>query len=243
MSLETIAEWILDANTCFLLGAGCSKCAGKPLITELTDAVKIKLSNKGKDLLATLKGTYDRPATVEDLINYLLRLQSLRTSQKEPDDATWTSSGIEEELAVIKKNIIDTLGIGWSTSSIHEKFLRRVMQQTARPVCDIFSLNYDTVLEASLENLKLAYTDGFTGSENAHFDPQLFDDKSARQRFRIYKLHGSINWARDDDETVRRKPLQSIGDHPRAVIFPAEQNTSRLNTEYTKRYSPDSATD
>jgi len=230
MSLETVAEWILDANTCFLLGAGCSKCAGKPLVMELTASVTSKLSGKGKGQLKSLKGTYDRPATVEDLINYLLRMQGLQASQKVPDEAEWKASAIEEELAVIKKGIIDTIGTSWSTSFIHEKFLRRLMQQTARPVCDIFSLNYDTVLEGTLENLKLPYTDGFTGSENAHFDRTLFDDNWAGQRFRIYKLHGSINWVRDDDETVRRKPLQSIRDNPRAVIFPAEQKY--IQTQY-----------
>jgi hypothetical protein len=230
MSLETVAEWILDANTCFLVGAGCSKCAGKPLISELTDAVKTKLSDRGRSALNILKGSYGRAATIEDLINYLNRTQSLRALEKNPDEADWTSKAIEEELVVIKKSIIDTIGIAWTTSATHEKFLRRLMQQTARPVCDIFSLNYDTILEATLENLKFPYTDGFTGSETAHFAQQLFDDKTVGQRFRIYKLHGSINWVRDHDETVRRRPLQSIGDHPRAVIFPAEQKY--VQTQY-----------
>lgn len=36
---EQIAEWLTGADTCFLLGAGCSVCAGKPMIGELTENV------------------------------------------------------------------------------------------------------------------------------------------------------------------------------------------------------------
>ena len=36
---ETVTQWLTGADTCFLLGAGCSRCAGKPLIDELTKYV------------------------------------------------------------------------------------------------------------------------------------------------------------------------------------------------------------
>ena len=36
---EKISEWLTGNDTCFLLGAGCSMCAGKPLIGKLTENV------------------------------------------------------------------------------------------------------------------------------------------------------------------------------------------------------------
>ena len=34
---EQITERLTGADTCFLLGAGCSVCAGKPMIGKLTE--------------------------------------------------------------------------------------------------------------------------------------------------------------------------------------------------------------
>lgn len=36
---EQITEWLTGTDTCFLIGAGCSACANKPLIRKLTDNV------------------------------------------------------------------------------------------------------------------------------------------------------------------------------------------------------------
>ena len=37
---EQITEWFTGNDTCFLVGAGCSACAGKPLIGKLTENVE-----------------------------------------------------------------------------------------------------------------------------------------------------------------------------------------------------------
>ena len=54
---EQISEWLTGNDTCFLLGAGCSMCAGKPLIGKLTENVL-----NGAD--AKLIGTFWEPSQV-----------------------------------------------------------------------------------------------------------------------------------------------------------------------------------
>jgi len=231
MPIKTIVDWIMDTNTCFLLGAGCSKCAGKPLIGELTEKVKESLSKPAKAILRDLCGSYGRPATIEDLINHLLQLHKLLSSRKNQEHETWTPKTIEDEITLIQTAIVKTIGTEWVSNDVHKNFLLRLTDQRDRKTCDIFCLNYDTIIEASLEELKIPYTDGFRGAENAYFDPSLYDFIPINvPYFRLFKLHGSINWIRDNDETVRRRPAAQIADHRRAVVYPAEQKY--VQTQY-----------
>jgi SIR2-like domain len=232
VSIQSIVEWITDQDTCFLLGAGCSLCANKPGIDKLTMIVKGKLSTPGQKLLDDLKGTEGRPANIEDLVNYLLRLRLLAESRKTPlEQVGWERDSIDQELAHIQKAVVEAVGLDWKPSSYHQRFLTRLVSGRPRKPIDIFSLNYDTVLEASLEMLKLRYTDGFVGSENAYFSPTVFEEIPADVPFfRIHKLHGSVNWIKDNDDTIRRRPVNSLGDAPRAVVYPAEQK--HLQTQF-----------
>mgnify|MGYP000184109472 CR=1 FL=1 len=232
MSVQSVIEWITDQNTCFLMGAGCSLCADKPNIDGLTAKVKVKLSQPLQELLDDLKGAEGRPANVEDLINYLMRMRLLAGSRKTPfPKEDWKVESIDDELLSIQRAVVEGVGPDWKPSPYHQRFLTRLVSSHPRKPVDIFSLNYDTVIEASLEFAKIRYTDGFVGSENAYFDDAVFGQIPGSQAFfRVYKLHGSINWVRDGDETVRRRPGSSLGGTPRAVVYPAEQKY--LQTQY-----------
>lgn len=232
MSLQSIVEWVTDPNTCFLFGAGCSLCANKPSIDSLTEKVKENLPQSVLDLLNDLRGHGNRPANVEDLVNYMLRMRHLADSRKTPfEKDDWKVEFIDAQLLGIQKSIVEGVGVGWNSCSHHERFLTRLASARSRKPIDLFSLNYDTVLEASLEHSSLRYTDGFVGSENAYFEPAAFDHiPESVTFFRVYKLHGSVNWIRHEDDTVRRRPGSSLGDAPRAVVYPAEQKY--LQTQY-----------
>ena len=60
-----------DALT-FLMGAGCSRCAGMPLTNELTDMVmnSTKVDRKTKEVLAVVKGQFENGvgANIEDYL-------------------------------------------------------------------------------------------------------------------------------------------------------------------------------
>jgi hypothetical protein len=70
---------------------------------------------------------------------------------------------------------------------------------------NIFTTNYDSFIEISLENLKVEYNDGFSGRINPYFDTSNYnkiyyqqsifsDRKSEIPVFNLFKLHGSITW-------------------------------------------------
>ena len=70
---EQITEWLTGNDTCFLIGAGCSACASKPLIGKLTELVLDGLNPKLLDQFNGLKPLTDIRPTIEDVINYLAR--------------------------------------------------------------------------------------------------------------------------------------------------------------------------
>ncbi|MXO69045.1 hypothetical protein GRI72_09430 [Altererythrobacter marinus] len=228
---EQITEWLTGNDTCFLLGAGCSMCAGKPLIGKLTENVLQNADAKLNEHFGALKTSGDRAATIEDLINYLVRYRDILDTISSADGHSLSVDEIDIWLTDIKKKIVNEVADDWKAGSYHERFLQRLRGPRDRGPRDIFSLNYDTLLEASLDSLRLPYTDGFRGTNRGWFDAGTFDEASTGIAYRIFKLHGSINWTRDASGCVRRgrNANEDAADEP-IVVYPSEQKY--LQTQY-----------
>lgn len=70
---------------------------------------------------------------------------------------------------------------------------------------EIFTTNYDLLLEEALEETRTPYFDGFSGSKTAFFDPSSISSNDLPPRWvRLWKLHGSINWSRNEQHEVVR---------------------------------------
>jgi hypothetical protein len=84
---------------------------------------------------------------------------------------------------------------------------------------EIFTTNYDLLIEEALENDRVPYFDGFVGSHQTFFDLQsIEDDKLPARWARLWKIHGSLNWYEDKKGTVRRGgPVNGL----RGVIYPS----------------------
>jgi SIR2-like domain len=228
MSIETkerTLQWLTGSDTCFLIGAGCSRCAGKPLIGELTDKVLAKVDSSIKTEFDKLKGAGTRPTTIEDLINYLVRYQHILQTLQIADKHLPTSEWIDDSLHAIKKEIVANIADSWSDSPVHARFLQRIANRWSNSGRDIFTLNYDTLIEATLDKLRYQYVDGFRGTRLGWFDPTVFEETSTcTPNFRVHKLHGSINWMREKTGHVRRTVISSADDiKATVVVYPSEQ--------------------
>ena len=226
---EQITERLTGADTCFLLGAGCSVCAGKPMIGKLTEDALNEADDRLIDHFNGLQTATDRPATVEDLITYLVRYRDILGAISNPEGHSITIEEIDTWLACIKKRIVVEIADNWRPSEYHQRFLQRMESHVQRGPRNLFSLNYDTLLEASLDELRISYVDGFRGTNRAWFDPGTFDDNGAS--YRLFKLHGSINWTRDTAGHVRRgRNANEDAEADPVVIYPSEQKY--LQTQY-----------
>jgi hypothetical protein len=76
---------------------------------------------------------------------------------------------------------------------------------TARPhPVEIFTTNYDLLLEEAFETAKIPYFDGFTGGHAPFFDPVTVAGNDLPPRWsRLWKLHGSLGWRVDNGIVVR----------------------------------------
>ena len=98
----------------------------------------------------------------------------------------------------------------------------------AHPV-EIFTPNYDLLLEQALEETRTPYFDGFPGIRSPLFDASSVDDTRLPSHWaRIWKLHGSINWYQNADGDVMRSSTSR--EHDRRVIHP-----SHLKHEESRR--------
>lgn len=63
------------------------------------------------------------------------------------------------------------------------------------PYTEIFTTNYDVLIEQALEHHRVPFFDGFVGSSHPFFDRRAIEDGEIPLRWsRLWKLHGSLNW-------------------------------------------------
>lgn len=114
---------------------------------------------------------------------------------------------------------------------------------------DLFSLNYDTVVEDWCKAQSLAFTEGFDSA--GRWRPELFF--YGGNQVRLWKLHGSVTWIRNrSGEVNRASPAGSLREELRsrkmssrtletALIYPAADDKSAhgvlevLQHEFAKR--------
>jgi len=97
----------------------------------------------------------------------------------------------------------------------------------ALPV-EVFTINYDLLIETAFDRHGVMYFDGFLGTINAKFRTELLEatpelDSEWMPPFfaRLWKLHGSVNWMWDDTNQVVRLG-KAVGENEPAAIYPSD---------------------
>ncbi len=73
-----------------------------------------------------------------------------------------------------------------------------------RHAIEIFTPNYDLLLEEAFERQRLPYFDGFPGAFRPFFDPVSVSENQLPPRWtRLWKIHGSLGWESEDDSVIR----------------------------------------
>jgi hypothetical protein len=82
---------------------------------------------------------------------------------------------------------------------------------------EVFTTNYDLLLEEALERAGIPFFDGFSGAREPFFDPSSVASDDLPSRWtRVWKLHGSLGWSANGDSEVIRKG----GSHSTHLVFP-----------------------
>ncbi|MBW2605014.1 MAG: SIR2 family protein [Deltaproteobacteria bacterium] len=222
----------------FFLGAGCPFSIriqdgddNRPLILDiagLTDMVCKNLTEKNIDkLVARIPLKEDKQATIEDILSHVRLLIEVVGSGKIDD---FTKANLEELERKICEEITKAASkeLPDNETSYHKlaSWIRDI--QRNNPV-EIFTPNYDLLIESALESKNIPYFDGFVGSRNAFFDLHSIEHEELPARWvRLWKLHGSINWWKDSAGNVFRGPGESTEN--KQMIYP-----SHLKYEKSRR--------
>ncbi|EGR0546368.1 SIR2 family protein [Vibrio cholerae] len=207
-------EELLSHSKAVLLGAGASFCAGLPLTNQLTaDALKsIWLSATSKQILTAVQSSFAgaNPAShIEDYLSELvdwLAITARRTNRNVPickvviGGAEYSNDQLLQAIDEIKRAILGVINVEVD-SAVHERFVQ-ALHRPMRPgkdsqssTIDYLVMNYDTLIEDSLALSQLRYADGLEGGVSGWWNPSTFERNNLDAR--VFKLHGSINWAVD----------------------------------------------
>lgn len=218
----------------FFLGAGCPLAIQRPVgdqlrplipdIAGLTAQVKESLDGD-KTLKEMARETWKRVVgrgianpTIEDVLSHIRTLKSLAGA-----DGIDGFSGeqLDKLDLAICEYIRAIVKIQLPTSNTPYHVLASWIQAIARdkPV-EIFTTNYDLLLEQALEEQRVPYFDGFVGSNSAFLDLESMteDDLPARWA-RLWKIHGSINWWMTEKKQIRRSRDKNEGEQ--LLIYPS----------------------
>ena len=214
-------DLLMQSDKVFLLGAGCSKCAGLPLMTELTaEVLKNKiLDSKTSNILRSIEVLFEGGvnASLEDYLSELVDLKAIveRRESRGTTNNTISIGGdnystreLNEAVHQIKRAIVQAIDVEVDIDT-HRRFIQAV-HRPSRPgrkenakVIDYLVLNYDTLIESALALEKLTYADGMNGGNTAWWDRATFDRDGIVAR--VLKLHGSIDWIEMSDDPLPRR--------------------------------------
>lgn len=189
-----------------LLGAGCplavrvddGKGGTKPIIPDvrgLTDEVKSKLSANPafQNLCQQFADDGLAEFTIEDALSRVRLLSRVA--------GNGTARGLSKlelvELELILCTEISRLvrAVLGTEDSPYHKLTDWVGGIARTKPLQLFTTNYDLLVEQALEDRQVPYFDGFIGSRNPFFDIRAIEEEQAPTRWvRLWKLHGSINW-------------------------------------------------
>lgn len=217
------------------LGAGCpysiKSSDGEPLIPDIkgmTSVVDKKIEqSKLAAAFTIIQKHYSEAsggsANIESYLSYIRTLREVASSVTIKELTPKTLESLETTICEEVYNLANVSLEGKSSSFHH---LASWIKGTPRhsPV-ELFTTNYDLLIEQALEDLRAPYFDGFIGSREAFFDPYSIETEESKlppRWARLWKLHGSINWwskSHGKGLEILRSSSQNLGD--RRLIHPS----------------------
>jgi hypothetical protein len=210
-------------NIGFFLGAGSSCALGIPAIGPLTSEVEKSLTgalaSNFKVIKQDLESTFkDKIINIEDILNQIRRVREITGEKKEKkylDIDGESAKKLDVEICkqiyrvIIEKEMLAKLD---ST----KRFLAWLSLQNRDSSKEIFTTNYDLILEKSLEETNIPYFDGFVGSHEPFFwqesiDKFVLKSDVTQNWLRLWKIHGSLSWFWKKNEKTNSHKVIRIG--------------------------------
>ncbi|HLO54114.1 MAG TPA: SIR2 family protein [Saprospiraceae bacterium] len=228
-------------NIGFFFGAGTSCALGVPNVEILTTGIEAKLID---DLLANFKLVKEdletiittRKVNIEDILNQIRRIRELtgETSKIYEGVSGENAKLLDKEICTVIYDIIaekESLAILDNT----KKFFAWLSLLNRDYSKEVFTTNYDLIIEKSLEASQIPYFDGFVGSYEPFFWQESIDQFVSKNDLtqnwiRLWKIHGSLSWFWKEDPRTNSQKIIRIGkidnikdEDNELVIYPSKE--------------------
>lgn len=221
----------------FFFGAGTSQAVGVDGIVPLTSKI-------AGDLTAQCRAHYERVlkelgtgATVETV------LDRVRLCRQLIGQTTGEAGGFKgDEATTLDRQICKAIYERVKPDppkglAIHARFASWLNSIPRSHPAEIYTTNYDLIIERSLEIAEVPYFDGFLGTVEPYFSditveyedaPHLTRASAPPNWTRLWKLHGSISWRSMTEpltgvRRVVRLPRHDSGSNDEFMIFPSKE--------------------
>lgn len=228
----------------FLLGAGCPVAINGapteddftpliPAIAGMTTKVEnaLKADSDTSGLFLQLMNQFEEDAedsepNVEELLSRVRGLKRIvgngQARGLNQSDLETLETRICEEIAKIVSVKLPGSDTPYNKLSSWITSVRR-----EHPI-EIFTTNYDRLLEQALEEGEVPFFDGFVGNEQRFFDLHAMEKDSLPTRWaRVWKLHGSVNWQQRDDGRIICSPNTDDEGLSKLLIHPSHLKYSQ----------------
>lgn len=225
----------------FFISAGCPLAVSMPKdkwplipdVTGLTEYVKKSMDEEvsvvagasrsladayTQLLEETIKTGIEKP-NIENILSFLRGM--LEVSKGASDIRGFSGLELEQLEQIVCKKIAEKLNVNLldNNTPYHKlaKWVNNIERDTA---IEIFTTNYDLLLEEAFEAQNVPYFDGFVGTRFPFFDLRAVEEGLIPNHWtRLWKLHGSINWYLKENKKLYRSTDLNGSDS--YIIYPS----------------------
>jgi hypothetical protein len=231
-------------NIGFFFGAGTSCALNVPNIAMLTTAVEGNLKGSHLANFQIIKTNLDKAAVatgrntnIEDILNQIRRIRDITSDNADQDFIKvngLAAKTLDKEICNEIYRVISE-SEGKADLTTPRRFFAW-LNLLSREYCkEVFTTNYDLIIEKSLEASQIPYFDGFVGSYEPFFWQESVEQSTHKNDMttnwiRLWKIHGSLSWFWREDSTTSSQKIIRVGKFDSAtttdrelVIYPSKE--------------------
>ena len=197
-----------------------------PLIPDVANLTKyineqLKEDEKYKTLLIELKKAEKNIENIEDILSFLRSLLLVSKGGEVRGLSETDLKGLEQKIST---EIVKKLNVSLPDQETPYHHLCNWIRSIDRKIAvELFTTNYDLLMEQALEDLEVPYFDGFVGAKRSFFDLRALEDNLIPKHWsRLWKIHGSINWYQEaivgQKKVYRSSEIKEDASH---LIYPS----------------------
>ncbi|MGH1466147.1 MAG: SIR2 family NAD-dependent protein deacylase [Cognatishimia sp.] len=194
-----------------------------PDVAALTKRITASLDSNEKYslLLDELEKAEKNVENVEDILSFL---RGLRSVAKGGDVRGFSEAELIALEQSICSEIVSVLNVALpSNETPYHQMCSWIRSIDRKVAIEIFTTNYDLLMEQALEDYEVPYFDGFVGAKKSFFDLRAVEDDMIPNHWtRLWKIHGSINWHQETVEGRKRVfRSSSVHESNSHLIYPS----------------------